>query len=204
MGLVRNLRVLKIGKKYIGPFKARQQPIQQADSNFRNSNSQEQNLLAIQNRLGETKGFAPIIAPTPRAIFEQGKFSFLVNAADKGKAGGRDGKNWSNHGPAGPDQRLLESFRTKKNAEWKECWRRSEISHLPDGDEDQVGEVFTLTRSLLTDALGPLNDRVIRNEALLEEALGKIHRRLPMPVRIILRKKRYIEFILTHRERLLP
>ncbi len=139
--------------------------------------------------------------PRP-TVPEQGKISFLDNLPQEKKIDGRDGKNKSAHRLARSDQRLLESFRMRKNAEWKEYWKYSEISNSPDGDEEKLGEVFALTRRLLVHTVGPLNDRFIQNDALLEKALGKVHKHLPLPVRLILWKKRYIQFILTNRERL--
>jgi len=72
------------------------------------------------------------------------------------------------------------------------------------GDGDNLREVFALTRRLLIDKVGPLNDRLVQDDALLEKALGKVHKFLPLPVRLILWKKRYIQFILTNRDRLTP
>ena len=92
----------------------------------------------------------------------------------------------------------------RKNIERKENCRKSEISNVSNRDEEQLQEVFSLTRRLLVNSAGPLNDRFIQNDTLLERALGKVHKHLPLPVRLALWKKKYIQFILTNRERLIP
>ncbi len=133
----------------------------------------------------------------------QGKNSFTAKFPQGKKRDRQDGSRKANCLIAADGQkRLLESFRMRKNAEWKEYWKQSEISNFPDGDEDKLREVFVLTRRLLIENVGSLNDRFIQNDALLEKALGKVHRHLPLPVRLILWKKKYIHFILTNRERL--
>ena len=138
------------------------------------------------------------------AVSKQGEISFLVNFPPEKENDGRDGTKKSAHRRAMADQRLLESFRMRKNAEWKESWRRSEISNFPDEDADNLKEVFALTRRLLINKVGPLNDRLVQDDTLLEKALGEVHKFLPLPVRLILWKKRYIQFILTNRDRLIP
>jgi hypothetical protein len=142
-----------------------------------------------------------VLRPT---VSEQGTISFLVNFPQEKESDSRDGTKKSAHRLAMADQRLLESFRMRKNAECKESWRRSEISNFPDGDGDNLREVFALTRRLLINNVGPLNDRLVQDDALLEKALGKVHKFLPLPVRLILWKKRYIQFILTNRDLLTP
>ena len=136
-------------------------------------------------------------------ISGQGGISFPVNSPPEKKSASREATNKSDH-LIMADQRLLESFRMRKNAEWKEYWKQSEISNFPDGDEEQLREVFALTRSLLVSTVGPLNDQIIQNDGVLEGALGKVHKHLPLPVRLVLWKKKYIQFILTNRERLIP
>jgi hypothetical protein len=102
------------------------------------------------------------------------------------------------------DQKLLNSFSGRKNAELREYSRGSEVPKPDHGAEDQIAEVFSLTRRLLSKTEPPLDSRLIRDEVRLEKALGKIHPRLPISIRFILRKKRYIQFMLDNRERLIP
>jgi hypothetical protein len=102
------------------------------------------------------------------------------------------------------DQKLLNSFPGRKNAELRECSRGSEVPKPDHGAEDQIAVVFSLTRTLLSKTTAPLDARLIRNDDWLERALGKIHPRLPISIRLILWKKRYIQFMLNNRERLIP
>jgi hypothetical protein len=102
------------------------------------------------------------------------------------------------------DQRLLNSFPGRKNAELRECSRRSEVPNLGLEAEEQMAVVFFLTRKLLSKTATPLDNRLIRDDDRLERALGEVHPRLPMSVRLVLRKKRYIQFMLDNRERLIP
>jgi hypothetical protein len=101
-------------------------------------------------------------------------------------------------------QRLLDSFPIRKNAELTEYVRHPEFPEPEDQAADQMGEVFALTKKILSKALGPLNFRLIRDDDLLERALEKVHPQLPVFFRLILGKKRYIQFMLDHRERLVP
>ena len=141
----------------------------------------------------------------PRPAFsEEEKISFLVSFPKEKQTDGKDGTKKSDYRLAADDQRLLESFRMRKNIERKENCRKSEISNVSNRDEEQLQEVFSLTRRLLVNSAGPLNDRFIQNDTLLERALGKVHKHLPLPVRLALWKKKYIQFILTNRERLIP
>jgi len=138
-------------------------------------------------------------------VSERGKISTLVGFAEEQQSHGKNkAVQKSNYILAAADQRLLESFWTRKNAERKECYRQSGISKASNGDQERLQEVFSLTRKLLVGNAGPLNERFIRNDTLLEKALGKIHKHLPLPVRLALWKKKYIQFILTNRERLIP
>ncbi len=102
-----------------------------------------------------------------------------------------------------PDLQLLESFRVRKNIEWKEDWKRSEISDSPIDPDGQVAEVFALTKKLLQKTLGPLDENIVEDDSLLEKALREVHGRLPFPIRIVIWKKRYTQFILANRERLI-
>ena len=102
------------------------------------------------------------------------------------------------------DQKLLNSFPGRKNAELRECSRGSEVPKPDHRAEDQIAVVFSLTRTLLSKTAAPLDARLIRNDDWLERALGKIHPRLPISIRLILWKKRYIQFMLNNRERLIP
>ncbi len=104
---------------------------------------------------------------------------------------------------AAAGEKLLKSFKTRKKAEWEEDWKRSESQGSED-EEDTLREVFTVTRNELVRMLGPLNERSLGDDSLLERALEKIHKRLPLPIRVIFWKKRYIQFILDNRERLIP
>ena len=138
------------------------------------------------------------------AVSEKGKNPILVSFPREKQGGGKDVTKKSNYSLAAADRRLLESFWTRKNVEREENCRKSEISNVPAGDEEGLREVFSLTRRLLVDSAGPLNDRFIQNDTLLEKALGTVHKHLPLPVRLGLWKKKYIQFILTNRERLIP
>lgn len=100
-------------------------------------------------------------------------------------------------------EKLIESFRVPKSAERKEHWNRSEISLFPKETDKETSEVFVLTRKLLTQSLGPLNPKIISDDSLMEKALDRIYSRLPIPIRLALWKKRYIQFILADRERLI-
>jgi hypothetical protein len=102
------------------------------------------------------------------------------------------------------DQKLLNSFPRRKNAELRECSRGSEVPKPDHGAEDHIAVVFSLTRTLLAKTAAPLDARLIRNDDWLEKALVKIHPRLPISTRLILWKKRYIQFMLNNRERLIP
>ncbi len=102
------------------------------------------------------------------------------------------------------DQKLLNSFPGRKHAELRECSRSAEVPKLDSGAEDQIAVVFSLTRKLLSKTEPRLDSRLIRDEDRLERALGKIHPRLPISIRLILWKKRYIQFMLDNRERLIP
>ncbi len=100
-------------------------------------------------------------------------------------------------------QKLIESFRVPKSAERKEDWNRSEMSLFAKETDKETSEVFVLTRKLLTQALGPLNPTILSDDSVMKKALDKIYSRLPMPIRLALWKKRYIQFILADRERLI-
>jgi hypothetical protein len=126
-----------------------------------------------------------------------------------GLAGEKDvldgyGSRRAAHLRAAAGEKLLESFQTRKKAEREEDWKRSESSQGPEDEENRLREVFLLTRNELVRTLGPLNERSLGNDSLLEKALEKIHKRLPLPIRLIFWKKRYIQFILDNRERLIP
>ncbi len=100
------------------------------------------------------------------------------------------------------DQRLLNSFPGRKITELKECSRRSEDPKPENEAEDQMALVFFLTRNLLSRIAAPVDTRLIRDHDRLEKALEKIHPRLPISILLILRKKKYIQFMLENRERL--
>ncbi len=119
------------------------------------------------------------------------------------KARGKRGSGRAAYLEAEAGEKLLESFRTPKNAELEEEWKRSENSHFTDEDEDTLREMFVLTRAHLKDAMGPLSERSLKDDATLGKALEKIHRRLPLSIRLIFWKKRYVQFILENRDRLI-
>jgi hypothetical protein len=100
------------------------------------------------------------------------------------------------------NQRLLNSFPGRKITELKECSRRSGDPNPENEAEDQMALVFFLTRNLLSRIAAPVDTRLIRDSDRLEKALEKIHPRLPISIRLILRKKRYIQFMMENRERL--
>lgn len=115
-----------------------------------------------------------------------------------------EGGNRSGFPEISTDQKLLNSFPGRKHAELRECSRDSEVPKVDNRAEDQIAVVFFLTRKLLSKTAAPLDSRLIRDDVRLERALGKIHPRLPISIRFILRKKRYIQFMLDNRERLIP
>jgi len=102
------------------------------------------------------------------------------------------------------DLKLLNSFPGRKNAEMRECSRGTEIPKPDHRTGDQIALLFFLTRKLLLKTAEPLNSGLIQDDDRLESALGRIHSRLPFSVRLGMRKKRYIRFMLDNRERLLP
>jgi len=107
------------------------------------------------------------------------------------------------HLRAGADEKLLESFRTRKNAELEEQWKRSEYSQFPGDGEGTLRELFVLTRIHLASVIGPLNERSLMDDTKVGQALERIHRRLPLPIRLIFWKKRYVQFMLDNRDRLI-
>jgi len=113
-------------------------------------------------------------------------------------------KNGSIHWGIGSVQRLLDSFPMRKNAELREFVRDSKIQERDLPADDPLAEVFALTRKLLSKTAGILNFRLLKDDDLLESALGKVHPHLPFSIRLVLWKKRFIQFMLDHRERLIP
>ena len=113
-------------------------------------------------------------------------------------------KNGSIHWGVGSVQRLLDSFPMRKNAELREFVRDSKIQERDLPADDPLAEVFALTRKLLSKTAGILNFRLLKDDDLLESALGKVHPHLPFSIRLVLWKKRFIQFMLDHRERLIP
>ena len=100
-------------------------------------------------------------------------------------------------------QRLLDSFPMRKNAELREFVRYSRGPERDQPEEEPLAEVFALTRKLLSKTAGILNFRVLRDDDFLERALEKVHSHLPFSIRLVLWKKRFIQFMLDHRERLI-
>ena len=101
-------------------------------------------------------------------------------------------------------QRLLDSFPMRKNAELRELVRYSRSQEKDHPEDESLTEVFSLTRKLLSKTAGILNFRMLRDEDFLERALEKVHSHLPFSIRLVLWRKRFIQFMLDHRERLLP
>ncbi len=132
------------------------------------------------------------------------KMAFLLTGRKQRESNLPEWGNRSGFPLVPTDQRLLNSFPERKKAELRECSRDSEVPKPDRGAEDQVAAVFSLTRRLLSKADPPLDARLIRDDDRLKRALGKIHPQLPISIRLILRKKRYIQFILDSRERLIP
>jgi hypothetical protein len=132
------------------------------------------------------------------------KKALLPSGRKERKSDLPEGGNWSGFPKNSTDQKLLNSFPGRKHAELRECSRGSEVPKPDNGAEDQIAVVFFLTRKLLSKTAAPLDTRLIRDDDRLERALGKIHPQLPISIRLILRKKRYIQFMLDNRERLIP
>ena len=107
------------------------------------------------------------------------------------------------NGAATLTRNFLESFRVRKKAECTEDWRRCEGRRDPVKRGNPIAEVFALTRDLLSRAFGPLNPDFVENDDLLEEALEEVYRELPFPIRMGIWKKRYTQFMLANRDRLL-
>ncbi len=132
------------------------------------------------------------------------KKALLPSGRKERKSDLPEGGNRSGFPKIPTDQKLLNSFPGRKHAELRECSRSAEVPKLDSGAEDQIAVVFSLTRKLLSKTEPRLDSRLIRDEDRLERALGKIHPRLPISIRLILWKKRYIQFMLDNRERLIP
>jgi hypothetical protein len=144
-----------------------------------------------------------IRAGDANATPENGKNVLPGRAGEKEVLDGYGSKRAA-HLRAAAGEKLLESFKTRKKAEREEDWKQSESSQGAEDEENELREVFLLTRNELVRTLGPLNERSLGDDSLLEKALEKIHKRLPLPIRLIFWKKRYIQFILDNRERLIP
>jgi len=112
-------------------------------------------------------------------------------------------KNGPIHRGIGSIQRLLDSFPMRKNAELREFVRYSRAPERDQPEDEPLAEVFALTRKLLSKTAGILNFRVLRDDDFLERALEKVHSHLPFSIRLVLWKKRFIQFMLDHRERLI-
>jgi hypothetical protein len=132
------------------------------------------------------------------------KGAFLITQRKESESDLPEWGNRSDFPKIPTDQRFLNSFPERKKAELREFSRASEGLKSDHGAEDQIAVVFSLTRRLLSKTEPPLDSRLIRDEDRLERALGKIHPRLPISIRLILWKKRYIQLMLDNRERLIP
>jgi len=108
------------------------------------------------------------------------------------------------HRGIGAVQRLLDSFPMRKNAELREFVRYSETREQDHPEDEPLAEVFALTRKLLSKTAGILNFRLLREDDFLETALEEVHSHLPFPIRLVLWKKRFIQFMKDHRDRLIP
>ena len=133
-----------------------------------------------------------------------GKKTLLLAGRKERESDLPEGGNRSAFPKIPPDQKLLNSFPGRKNAELRECSRGFEVPKPDNGAEDQIAVVFFLTRKLLSKTAPPLDTRLIRDDDRLERALGKVHPRLPISIRLVLRKKRFIQFMMDNRERLIP
>ncbi len=112
-------------------------------------------------------------------------------------------KNGPIHRGIGSVQRLLDSFPMRKNAELREFVRYSRTLERDQPEDEPLAEVFALTRKLLSKTAGILNFRLLKDEDWLGKALEKVHSQLPFSIRLILWRKRFIQFMLDHRERLI-
>jgi len=92
----------------------------------------------------------------------------------------------------------------RKNAELREFVRDSEIQERDHPADEPLAEVFALTRKLLSKTAGILNFRMLKDDDFLGRALEEVHSHLPFSIRLILWRKRFIQFMLDHRERLIP
>ncbi len=127
----------------------------------------------------------------------------MIGRKERG-SGLQEGGNQATFPKIPTDQRLLNSFPERKNAELREYSRDAEVPKQGLEAEQQMAVVFFLTRKLLSKTAAPLDYRLIRDDNRLERALEKVHPQLPISVRLVLRKKRYIRFMLDNRERLIP
>jgi hypothetical protein len=107
------------------------------------------------------------------------------------------------HRGIGSVQRLLDSFPMRKNAELREFVRYSKTPERDHPEDEPLAEVFALTRKLLSKTAGILNLRLLKNDDWLGKALEKVHSQLPFSIRLILWRKRFIQFMMDHRERLI-
>jgi hypothetical protein len=107
------------------------------------------------------------------------------------------------HRGIGSVQRLLDSFPMRKNAELREFVRYSKTPEIDHPEDEPLAEVFALTRKLLSKTAGILNLRLLKNDDWLGKALEKVHSQLPFSIRLILWRKRFIQFMMDHRERLI-
>lgn len=167
--------------------------------NFPSSNHHPGPLViySLDSRLGKAGG------PNPSRAFESNReaSTFRPGQENEGDNGGRE----NSLDPRGifVNQKLLESFPRRKNAELKEFYGSSPKSAFSDGWEEHFDELFALTRRLLRNTAKPLSRGLIRDDLYLGKALSEVHKRLPLSIRLIMRKKRYIEFCLAYRERLM-
>ena len=113
-------------------------------------------------------------------------------------------KNTPIHRGISSVQRLLDSFPMRKNAELREFVEYSKTQEKDHPEDKPLEEVFALTRKLLSKTAGILNFRLLKKDDFLETALEEVHSHLPFSIRLVLWKKRFIQFMLDHRDRLIP
>jgi hypothetical protein len=192
MNLVLKFKAFRMGGKKLEPLKRPPESARDGNSEFKDHRPEEGNLHSLPSHTGKMNSPWQMLFTGTEAFSERGK-----------GAGIREGGNGIGL-PTFADKRLLESFPVRKNAELKEYFKKSEISDLPDEIEDRLNEIFALTRSLLRSTVGPLNTGFIQNDVLLEKALWKVHGLLPLPMRLIVGKKRFIQLLLDNRDHLIP
>jgi len=188
----------ELGKRYFWPFRARKKAGANGNPPPESPNSlRVYPAKGIINQLGE---FAHGADRREASFPGAGRIALLMAGRRETDLG--EFEDGAARRERSAVQKLLDSFPIRKNVEWNEYFRRAGICDLQDHAEHPMEEIFVLTKKILSKILGPLDFRVIRDVELLESALEKVHPQLPISFRLILRKKRYIEFMMDNRERL--